>query len=85
MPVNLQDIVNAAADEADDFLRGVTSIGEAKTVIAEWLADHHPRLSQPERQKIAQGLLAILDREGFFESTGFGDSWEGGETGEVGQ
>ena len=84
MPDSLQYIVNTAADEADDFLRGVTSVSEAKPVILEWLADRHPGLPPPERQKIVQGLLALLDREGFFEATCIGDSWEG-ESGEVGQ
>ena len=77
--MNLQSIINAAADEADEFLDGITTAAEARPAIAEWVNDNHPELTAADRQKAMQGILALLGREGFFEGRGRGDAW--GETG----
>ena len=72
--MNLQAIINAAADEADGFLNGITTAGEAKPLIAEWLTENQPGLTAPDRQRVVQGLLALLEREGFFEAHAGGDA-----------
>ena len=66
--MKLQAIISAAADEADGFLGGVTSPAEARPLIVEWLTDNQPGLTAPDRQKVVQDLLALLEREGFFET-----------------
>ena len=68
--MKLQAIISAAADEADGFLGGVTSPAEARPLILEWLTDNQPGLTAPDRQKVVQDLLAVLEREGFFELAG---------------
>lgn len=77
--MNLQAIIAAAADEADEFLSGVNNAAEARPAIQEWLADNHPELAADDRQKVLQGLVALLDREGFFDAdsrggNGWGDN-----------
>ena len=72
--MNLPSIISAAADEADGFLGGVTSPNEAKPLIVEWLTDNQPGLTAPDRQQVVQGLLALLEREGFFAGTNARDS-----------
>lgn len=74
-PMNLQAIIDAAADDADDFLSGVTSMTEARPAIRDYLEQNHPDLAAADVQRVIAGVLAILDDEGFFGITGGTDSW----------
>ncbi len=83
MSINVQAVINAAADEADNLLEGVANAAEAKPLLREWLADNHPSIPKAERDKIVVGVIGLLEREGFFGSSGHGDSWDdAGEGGE---
>jgi hypothetical protein len=73
--MNLQDIINAAADDADEFLRGVRTMTEARPAIREYLAANHPKLSPGDSARVIAGLLAVLEEEGFFEAKTDGDMW----------
>jgi hypothetical protein len=77
--MNLQSIIAAAADEADEFLSGVRSAAEARPAIEEWLSDRHPELGANDRKSVLQGLIALLAREGFFETDSRGANVWGGE------
>ena len=68
MSTNVQTVVNAAADEADLLLEGVGTVAEAKPMLLDWLADNHPELPKAERTQVVQAVIALLLREGFFES-----------------
>ena len=72
MNTNLQAVINLAADEADSLLDGVSTPAEAKPVLMDWLADNHPTLGKTEHLQIVSGVLALLEREGFFTGTGSG-------------
>jgi hypothetical protein len=78
--MELEAIINAVADEADDFLAGITTKAEARTVILSYLGDHYPDLAPGACARVASGLLAILDREGFFDTRGPRDAWSEGES-----
>jgi hypothetical protein len=75
--MDLNDIISAAADEADDFLSSVTNKSEARTVILTWLSDNHPDLSPGDSARVTSGLIKLLDGEGFFDTRGGagGDEW----------
>lgn len=74
MSTRVQAVINAAADEADSLLEGIATPTEAKPLLAEWLADHHPDLPPPERQQVVAEVIAVLEREGFFAVGAGGDS-----------
>ena len=80
--MNVQDIINAAADDADDFLAGISSMTEARPAIREYLQSNYPGLPAPDQERIVAGVLAILEEEEFFQAAGrneaFGDAGAGG-------
>jgi hypothetical protein len=65
--MNMERIINEAADEADEVLNGIRVAKEARPVIQEWISERHPELSGTDRTKVAAGVIAILQREGFFD------------------
>jgi len=78
--MDLDAIISAAADEADEFLTGVSTMTEARPMIRDYLKSRHPKLGPVDVQRVTAGLLAILEEEGFFEaSSGPGDSWADGD------
>lgn len=74
--MTLDSIVDSIANQADDLLADARSVAEARTGIADVLSAKYPKLSGPERQKVVESVLRILDEEGFFES---GRGMAGGE------
>ncbi|MBK8478236.1 MAG: hypothetical protein IPL39_18640 [Opitutaceae bacterium] len=62
----VQAVINAVADEADVLLQGVSTAAEAKPLLMEWLADHHPELAMDGRLQVVQSVLALLREEEFF-------------------
>ena len=74
--MNLEAIINAAADDADEFLAGTRSMTEARPAIRDYLKENHPNLSPMEAQQVTAGLLAILEEEGFFQGEVSEDSWD---------
>jgi hypothetical protein len=74
--MSVQDIIDAAADDADEFLAGVSSMTEARPVIREYLKTNHPPLAPADEARVIAGLLAILEEEGFFESAAGDDGMD---------
>jgi len=64
--MSLKPIIDDIADQADDFLEGVTTRADARAAISEQLTIEYPTLSGTERAKVIDGVLTLLDREGFF-------------------
>ena len=62
----VQAVVDAVADEADVLLQDVSTTAEAKPLLMEWLADHHPDLPMDGRLQVVQSVIALLKAEGFF-------------------
>jgi hypothetical protein len=82
--MDLDAVVSALCDAADDFLAGVTRRDEARAGIAEMLTIHHPQLTPAERQTVADGVMRILESEGFFDRRAGGrDNDEDEETDEA--
>ncbi|MBE2216067.1 MAG: hypothetical protein IAE82_19495 [Opitutaceae bacterium] len=66
--MSVQDIIHAAADDADDYLAGISSMTEARPAIREYLKSNHPALAPADEARVIAGVLAILEEEGFFEA-----------------
>jgi hypothetical protein len=65
--MNLERIINEAADEADEVLTGIRSPKDARPAIYEWIAERHSDLAPGDRQKVSAGVFTILKNEGFFD------------------
>ena len=72
--MDLTQIIDEVASRADDILAGMRSRNEARVGIFELLNGDYPKLSPAERKKAADAVMAILEREGFFETSG---RWSG--------
>ena len=73
--MDLDAIINSAADVADDFLSDASSMTEARGMIRAYLTEHHTGVKKPDTERVIAGVLPILDEEGFFESSGKRDEW----------
>lgn len=82
MITTVQAVINAAADDADSLLEGIATPAEAKPLLREWLADHHPAIAPTERDEIVAGILSLLAREGFFEAAAGDETNDSAEMGE---
>jgi hypothetical protein len=71
--VDPDSIIAQIANEADDLLAGAGNRKEARADLAELLDADHPKLSPADRKKVIEGVIAILDKEGFFEAEPGGD------------
>jgi hypothetical protein len=78
--MDLRSIIEEIASQADDFPAGAANRKEARAGIDELINADHPRLSPGDRQKIAEGVMPILENEGFLEFTHPGGS--GGASGD---
>jgi transcription termination factor NusB len=77
---DIQEIINALADEADELLDGVSTKQDARPVIREYLEKNHPELDKTERAIVLAGLFEILEEEEFFEApTGTDLRYDGSE------
>ena len=75
--MNLRDIIEKIASEADDFLAGASNRGEAKAGVYELINADFFSLTPDERKIVAEGVMAILEDEGFFEAEPGGGSAPG--------
>jgi len=67
--MNLRAIIDEIADRADDFLAGASNRAEARAGVNELInADYH-HLGPAERRQVADGVMSILETEGFFDNT----------------
>jgi hypothetical protein len=72
-------IIEDLASRADDFLVERSDRKDARAAIAALLADEQPQLAVKDRQRVINGVMAILEEEDFFGPAGAGDSWHDGE------
>ncbi len=78
--MDLSSIIDEIASQADDFLARAANRKEARAGIDELVNTDYPRLSPVDRKKVAEGVMAILENEGFFEFDHPGSA--GGEPGD---
>jgi hypothetical protein len=65
--MELPRVIEEIACQADDLLAGTQSRAEARAGIVEKLNADYAYLNAAERKKVAVGVMAILEKEGFFE------------------
>ncbi len=65
--MTLDSIADSIANQADDLLADAASVSEARANLAELLSSKYPKLSGVERQSVINGVIRILQDEGFFE------------------
>ncbi len=65
--MNLTPIIDEIADQADDFLEGVVSLDQARAAISEMVTMHHPGFAPTDRLAVIEGVMSVLQEEGFFE------------------
>jgi hypothetical protein len=64
--MDLSSIIDEIASQADDFLAGAANRREARAGIDELVNTDYPRLSPGDRKKVVNGVMVILEQEGFF-------------------
>ena len=75
--MNLQAIIHDIAGRADDVLAGAGSRAHARAGIEELITLDFPEVKGADRRLVTDGVMAILESEGFFEADrGTGDDSE---------
>ena len=74
--MNLRPVINHIADQADDFLAGVTDRKEARAGIAEFITIEYPKLNAEDRKTVADHVMAVLEAENFFNGGYAGHSFD---------
>ncbi len=67
--MNLNELIDQIAAQADDFLDGFTGRADARAGIQELLTAQHNSLTAEERKHVTDGVMSILEDEGFFDAT----------------
>lgn len=65
--MHLSALIDEIAAKADDFLDGFTGRADARAGIQELLTAEHHELTEAERKHVTDGVMSILEDEGFFE------------------
>ena len=80
--MHLPSIIHEIAAKADDVLAGASDRAQARAGIEELITLDYLSLNPLERQEVVVGVMAVLEREGFFDFTpgaGKGDDEEANE------
>jgi hypothetical protein len=77
--VNLQAIIAEIADQADEFLAGVTDRAQARAGIAEQINLDYFTLNPVDRKTVTEGVMAVLEAEEYFGTEFFGDPFKDDE------
>ncbi len=64
--MNLNNLVDEVANEADAFLVAVEGRKETRDAIADYVSENYPDLSRKEHNVVVNGVLQILENEDFF-------------------
>jgi hypothetical protein len=67
--MHLSALIDEIAAQADDFLDGFTGRADARAGIQELLTAQHNSLTEAERKHVTDGVMSILEDEGFFDVT----------------
>jgi hypothetical protein len=68
--MDLREIIDEIANQADDFLAYATDRREARAAIAELIASSYPDLSEKAKHVALDGVMHILEEEEFFAGAG---------------
>ncbi len=67
--MNLPSIIHEIAAKADDVLAGASDRAQARAGIEELITLDFLSLTPVERHEVVVGVMAVLEREGFFDLT----------------
>jgi len=73
MGTDLRHIIDDIADQADDFLAEATDRKQGRAGIEEFITLEHGELTVADRQKVVEGVMAVLEAEDFFGTEFVGD------------
>jgi len=74
--MNLAAIIDEIASQADDFLAGATDRAHGRAGIAELINMDYPHLSDDDRKRVTDGVMALLEAEDFFGTEFVGNPFE---------
>ena len=74
--MNLRPIINTIANQADDFLDGVTDRKEARAGIDEFITIEYSKLGAEDRKTVGDHVMAVLEDENFFNGGYAGHSFD---------
>ena len=74
--MELREIIDEIASQADDFLANANERPEAKLAVAELIEHDYPELSDKTRRLILTEVMRILEQEDFFVGAPSGDRWQ---------
>jgi hypothetical protein len=72
MEPELRTIIDEIANRADDFLSGVRDRAQGRAGISELLTMDYTELDSARRKAVTDGVMAVLESEGFFNATAGG-------------
>jgi hypothetical protein len=72
--MNLSVLIDKIAAQADEFLDGFGGRADARAGIQELLTAQYGALTENERKHVTDGVMSILEDEGFFERAPGGES-----------
>lgn len=64
--MDLREIIDEIASQADDYLANSPDRGEARAAVAELITTQFPDLSEKSRHVALDGVMHILEDEDFF-------------------
>ena len=71
--MDLDNIIDHIASEADDFLEGYIGRPDARAGVSEFITLHYSSLSPDDRNTVTDAVMSILESEGYFEGRATGD------------
>jgi hypothetical protein len=80
MAIDLRPIIDDIANRADEFLADAKNRAQGRAGIEEFITMEHAELGPIDRKKVVDGVMAILDKEDFFDPEFVGDPFKDDET-----
>lgn len=82
MAADLRPIIEEIANQADEFLAGVSDRAQARAGIAELLTMDYAHLDPAERTLVITGVMSVLEEEDFFGTEFVGDPFSDDDSSE---
>ena len=71
--MHLPALIDEIANQADEFLDGVTDRKQGRAGIEEYITMEYPELNPADRKQVVDGVMAVLESEDFFGVEFVGD------------
>ncbi len=71
--MHVSALIDEIANQADEFLDGVTDRKQGRAGIEEFITMEYPELDAASRRQVADGVMAVLETEDFFGIEFVGD------------